>query len=177
MGQAHHRTHRRPRGEGWWEVSCPVCGYRHETTACPTQFPMTSTPEVTLPEALSRHCHAPTAVECLAGSGCNCAAYGCTVRLDAAAYDAYARAALAARPGWRSMDSAPRDGTSVLVWSEPFTEGGNRSVGEAYFRDDEWWWACTGPDDYHCDPISETNGAVGGWQPLPPPPSAPEGST
>ena len=68
-------------------------------------------------------------------------------------------AALAAS-GWRSMDSAPRDGTDILLWlRHPFSE-----VVIRRWSDEFDCWLC--PDDNH-----QTGCRVPtAWMPLPPPP-------
>jgi len=65
-----------------------------------------------------------------------------------------------AAQGWRPIESAPRDGTCVLVCHAG-------SVGEArYIEDEGWWWAGAYPTDA-CGPdsIRPTH-----WMPLPEPP-------
>lgn len=72
--------------------------------------------------------------------------------------------------GWRPIETAPRDGTSVIVASRYETR---TVVGEARFLMDEdatytaWWWANQSPGDYYADMIypNPTH-----WQPLPAPP-------
>lgn len=62
--------------------------------------------------------------------------------------------------GWRTIDSAPKDGTRVLLCGDP------KRYGEPVWID--WWysftnnWAGAG---YHNPPAS-----LVGWQPLPAPP-------
>lgn len=80
--------------------------------------------------------------------------------------------------GWRTIDSAPRDGTSIIL---AVTGGINGPViGEArwhYADGGDWWWAGNAPGDYHGGPISEINfGVPTHWQPLPLPPTDREGS-
>jgi hypothetical protein len=58
---------------------------------------------------------------------------------------------------WQPIETAPQDGTPVIVWDDPVR-------GEAYFEtgDKAWWWTNTGPGDYVGDAIYPTL-----WQPLP----------
>lgn len=62
--------------------------------------------------------------------------------------------------GWQPIETAPKDGTYVLVFVE--SSGG---LGEAYFdiQDDNWWWANTAPHDF--DPTYATDPTH--WMPLP----------
>lgn len=61
--------------------------------------------------------------------------------------------------GWRSMNSAPRDGTPFLVWSE---HGKPARVMMARAKPSGW---VTVPGDWSIHPKF--------WQPLPPPPESP----
>lgn len=67
--------------------------------------------------------------------------------------------------GWQTMDSAPKDGTAVIVWNGFFT-------GEAYFLEDEtggdWFWANTHPNDF--DGGVDVRPPATHWQPFPAPP-------
>lgn len=67
--------------------------------------------------------------------------------------------------GWQPIESAPKDGTNVLI-----AEDQNGIHGEAYYDDEEsrWYWANTGRGDYP-DPREPFPTH---WQPLPPPPAA-----
>lgn len=68
-------------------------------------------------------------------------------------------ASLASRPGWLPIESAPRDGTAVLLWS---ASGEETVVGE--------WIKCASP--YWFTGLSSDFGAAyTHWQPLPPPPT------
>lgn len=75
------------------------------------------------------------------------------------------RAAILALPsvGWRTIDSAPKDGTSVLI-----AEESRGSSGEAYYDGDNyrWYWANTASGDYP-DPHEPYPTH---WKPLDPPP-------
>jgi hypothetical protein len=76
---------------------------------------------------------------------------------------------------WRSMETAPKGGTPVLV---AVCARGTWLVGEARFIEDDphgggWWWANEGPDDYHAKSIDAANGPPSHWMPLPPPPAPP----
>lgn len=77
-----------------------------------------------------------------------------------------------AKPGWQSMDTAPKDKTAVII-AVPNRDMTGFIVGEAYFDpenygDGDWWWAGTHHTDYHSGPISELNHhAPAFWQPLP----------
>lgn len=65
---------------------------------------------------------------------------------------------------WQPIESAPRDGTSVLVAT---AEG---LVGEAKFYPDNatWYWMGFDPSDYVDGSITP---APPHWMPLPPPPT------
>ena len=66
---------------------------------------------------------------------------------------------------WQPIDTAPKDGTSVLI---AFVEKGHPQkpfVGEAEFRGTGWWW----PNDYEGGCITP---APTHWMPLPDPPNA-----
>jgi hypothetical protein len=80
------------------------------------------------------------------------------------------------QPEWQSIESAPKDGTNIIV---AITGGPHGStVCEAYFhRDDEygddWWLAATSPAGYGDSPISDImHGTISHWMPLPTPPNA-----
>ncbi len=79
-------------------------------------------------------------------------------------------AMLAAAPsapsgGWRSIESAPRDGSGFLAFWDSNTRLDERSYGVVVFVNGEW----TNPDNY-----GETYGDPSHWMPLPPPPGAPD---
>jgi len=86
--------------------------------------------------------------------------------------------------GWRPMETAPRpkewepQAPVLLAWTR---RDGPACVGEAYWHptdpvDGGWWWANTGPGDYHADCIANCiTGHIVGWQPLPAPPPKTEG--
>lgn len=67
-------------------------------------------------------------------------------------------------PQWQPIETAPKDGTSVLVCS-------GQIVGEAAYRSEDeypaWWWAGTSPDDY-CGDMIDPQPHI--WMPLPAPP-------
>ena len=74
--------------------------------------------------------------------------------------------------GWQPIETAPKDGTSVLIVME---RGGRRFVGEAHYldRDDSdcgWWWAGEYPGSYHASMIGDP---VTHWMPLPAAPVLP----
>lgn len=74
---------------------------------------------------------------------------------------------------WQPIETAPRDGTDVLLSVTYVTKP--PVVGEGYFDPEtrEWWWAGSGPNDKPYQPIrQETNCAISHWMPLPPPYSA-----
>ncbi len=100
---------------------------------------------------------------------------------------AIGRDIIAALPGWRSMDSAPKDGTKIDVWSQSFKiragkllpDGLGRRVAEAfwgkpYYGDEREWedqWV------YYAgrwtDPIESDETSITHWMHLPVPPSTP----
>lgn len=72
-------------------------------------------------------------------------------------------------PGWRLIETAPRDGTAVIINVDD-------TVGEAYFSasDDHhegWWWANTSWGDYWADKAGNPTH----WLPLPSAPTVGEG--
>lgn len=74
--------------------------------------------------------------------------------------------------GWRTIETAPKDGTPHIICA--MVNG--PIVGEATYHalenaDEGWWWANTGPGDYHAEKISPEPFA---WRPLPAPPAAQE---
>jgi hypothetical protein len=86
--------------------------------------------------------------------------------------------ALEAARQWRPIESAPRDGTPVLV---AVHDGDRRLVGEAYFNmfeeraDDptgSWWWANETPGEY-TDEAIHMRWTITHWMPLPSPPEQP----
>lgn len=96
-------------------------------------------------------------------------------RLDMSSEQAMAYAALAAldaeTEGWRTMDSAPKDGTRVDIWLEPHDaeESGNaHRRTDAYFQSGDWMFRSNsggGPDvpaRYHWRVVA--------WRHLPVPP-------
>jgi hypothetical protein len=76
---------------------------------------------------------------------------------------------------WQPIETAPRDGTSVIL---AVTGGKNGPVvGEARWWEEweehggDWYWAGNTPGDYHGGPISEINfGTPSHWMPMPEPP-------
>lgn len=73
---------------------------------------------------------------------------------------------------WLPIESAPRDGTPVIVAAK------NRAqtiVGEARFDpedgDGNWWWAGENWGDAHAESMAARGWHPTHWQPLPPPPS------
>lgn len=73
------------------------------------------------------------------------------------------------------MSKAPDDGSSVIIAVKSYNRPSEFIVSEAHYlkEDGGWWWAQTSPGDYYASPISETNGEVTAWQPLPSPPTEP----
>lgn len=72
---------------------------------------------------------------------------------------------------WQDISTAPKDGTAVLLCID------GDVIGEAYWysytdreQDQGWWWANTGPGDYHADRISIVGPHPAFWMPLPAPP-------
>lgn len=92
-----------------------------------------------------------------------------------------ARAALAVvrqHEGWRPIETAPRDGTTVLLWgiwageinglsNWPTIDIGEWRGGKSDFLGDDWWQLVTG--DAYAAWMRPTH-----WRPLPPPPEAAE---
>lgn len=73
--------------------------------------------------------------------------------------------------GWRTMDSAPKDKTPVII-AVPTKDRDGYIVGEAYFDAFEWWWAGSGPAVWGTAPISDCNHHEPfRWRPLPPAPA------
>jgi len=73
---------------------------------------------------------------------------------------------------WREIESAPKDGTPVII----AVTGRETIVGEARWwevgDDSDWFWVGHGPGDYYGAPLSEVNfGSPTHWMPLPLPPS------
>ncbi|TPK42264.1 MULTISPECIES: hypothetical protein [unclassified Mesorhizobium] len=63
------------------------------------------------------------------------------VRRRAAASSTPAAGELAVKDGWRTMDSAPKDGTRVDLWVRPwdaFANGNPARITDAWFEDGEW---------------------------------------
>ena len=78
---------------------------------------------------------------------------------------------------WQLIETAPKDGTQILLWSpSPFYDSGGRveigsfRVDEGFSGDDEPQWLDNSYDDFSCDyascPIEPTH-----WMPLPSGPS------
>jgi hypothetical protein len=77
------------------------------------------------------------------------------------------RLAAKGEEGWRPIETAPRDGTEVYLWSPDAGDGGEAFTG--YWQDCEdypgggaWWSRPTDPFNIDSDPTR--------WRPLPPPP-------
>lgn len=71
---------------------------------------------------------------------------------------------------WRPIETAPKDGTVILV---AITGGRRDTIVTAYWEPDtkEWWLANTDYDDYFASCIAEIMiGEVTHWMPLPEPP-------
>lgn len=79
---------------------------------------------------------------------------------------------------WQPIETAPRDGTAIIVALRDFADGW--IVGEAYFDatpeyisplgGQKWWWANQGHTDYYATSIDEGNHPPTHWMPLPKPP-------
>lgn len=76
------------------------------------------------------------------------------------------------RMNWQPMNTAPKElGSDVLIAAD--SDEGTPTVGHAFLgRDEQWYWMDADPG-YH-DPITESNGKLLGWQPLPEPPKPSE---
>lgn len=89
---------------------------------------------------------------------------------EAALSSARARAAIQAvqEAQWRPIETAPRDGTFILVALTGREDGAE--VVEAYWPKDadDWWLASTSPGDWIGDAIHEVmHGTITHWMPLP----------
>lgn len=73
---------------------------------------------------------------------------------------------------WRPIDTAPLDGTNIIIAVQNRTNT-DFIIGEAYFApesyNNDWWWANTCYSDSHGGPVSEIN-HPSYWMPLPEPP-------
>ena len=71
--------------------------------------------------------------------------------------------------GWRHIDTAPRDGTPVLIAAH---DGGRRVVGEAQFDAEygAWWWAGESWGDVGARSLPEHGWIAYRWVHLPAPP-------
>lgn len=100
-----------------------------------------------------------------------------TKRLEDAALRAI-RAALAQREsGWRSMESAPRDGTKIDLWtfwppSENDPPKGGRRIADAIWHESvrDWYAGNFYLHQYAAKPVATH------WQPLPTPPASAKGA-
>lgn len=72
-------------------------------------------------------------------------------------------AALAQQAQWQPIETAPKDGTFVLI-------GFGDSVGEARWVENAWYWANNDPGDSWGRPVYEHEATH--WMPLPAPPQA-----
>ena len=80
---------------------------------------------------------------------------------------------------WRKIETAPKDGTHVILAVPHYESGWN--IGEAYYDPEhpndggDWWWAGTSDEDYFASSLIECNhNRPTHWQPLPEPPSPTE---
>lgn len=65
---------------------------------------------------------------------------------------------------WLPIETAPKDGTSVLLGTD------RGAVGEARYIEGAWWWAGNDPGDSWGRPVYDYEAR--GWMPLPDPPKA-----
>lgn len=73
---------------------------------------------------------------------------------------------------WQPIESAPRDGTSVIVLVGDLVGEATCLEGESYSGSDAgWWWANTSPGDYYAEKIALRHGEPTHWMPLPDPPA------
>ncbi len=71
-------------------------------------------------------------------------------------------------PGWHPMQVLPATQDPFILACESLHPGHPPVIGEAHREPDgSLWWAGTGPEIYHSDAISETNGPPLGWHPMP----------
>jgi hypothetical protein len=70
----------------------------------------------------------------------------------------------AAGDGWRPIESAPKDGRSLMVWIADDQIAGPHVLAPISITAENAWW-----DDSTCDRI-EPLGSVTHWRPLPAPP-------
>lgn len=69
---------------------------------------------------------------------------------------------------WKPIESAPMDGTSLIIATSMDL------VGEAsYCGSDGWWWA-NSHGEYWADAVEVHHGQVTHWMPLPAPPTGDE---
>lgn len=66
---------------------------------------------------------------------------------------------------WQPIESAPKDGTSIILYVAWRIVGEARWQGDGH--DEGWWWAGTDPGDYNADKISSQPTH---WMALPEPP-------
>ena len=75
---------------------------------------------------------------------------------------------------WRPIETAPRDGTYVLLWTPGFNVPriGSFRVDDGFSGNESPLWLDDSYDDFSCGyastPLSATH-----WMPLPPPPGDP----
>ena len=71
---------------------------------------------------------------------------------------------------WRTIDTAPKDGTVVLIFAAGETGSNNQTVKMAYWDDTDGWTEALG--DGYAESWSGTigNWGVTHWMPLPEPP-------
>jgi hypothetical protein len=64
---------------------------------------------------------------------------------------------------WQPIDSAPKDGTAVVLWAKDLRFPGNTCVAQYITHDIEWWhvtdgkfgpWPLRGPSPTHWKPLS-----------------------
>jgi hypothetical protein len=67
------------------------------------------------------------------------------------------------QPDWHPIETAPKDGTSVLLWAKDLRFPGEMCVAQYITRDIEWWhvtdgkfgpWPLRGPSPTHWQPLS-----------------------
>ena len=71
-----------------------------------------------------------------------------------------------AESGWRLIDTAPKDGTVIDVWSEFPQFGYGCRFPDVFWKWEKWCWEFEGM----WPSASDSGGVVTHWMPSPPPP-------
>jgi hypothetical protein len=79
--------------------------------------------------------------------------------------------------GWRPIETAPRDGTEIILNVPRWGGGFIVAAGHWVPHDDrggDWWWANESSGDYHASPITDDHGHPTHWMAYPAPPALTE---